>query len=293
MLESFQQTSETVLPAFFIIAVGYAYNMIRRGEVDSLADIVMRIVVPAFVFSHLLRSDIDLKVFNTVFISAWVVILGGGILSFAVLRKVEGHSRGVYLPVMFMNSVNLPFPIILAAYGEQAIPYALMFYLASIIGVFTIGMILVAGPESIHRVFREPVLYILGLAIYMKIQNIEIYHWLETPLYMLETSAIPLVLLVLGMQLALVRPSRIKLTLIASACRFGFGAVLGLLCVWIFGFEGLARKVVILESVMPAAVISYIVSKKFGSDAELVASIVFITTFAAMFIIPLTLVLLG
>jgi predicted permease len=97
---------------------------------------------------------------------------------------------------------------------------------------------------------------------------------------------IPLALLVLGCNLSKVRITSFPTTLLASFLRVGIGLLLGLLAVTLFNLDGILRSVVILCSAMPAAVNSSIFATKYNNEAELVSSVVLVTTIASLAVIP-------
>lgn len=168
-----------------------------------------------------------------------------------------------------------------------------MFYLASILGVFTLGVLIASGGQGSFQVFKEPVIYVIALALWMKTQGIDIPPLLVQPISLLESATVPLVLLGLGMQLAHVRPTQLKLPLLAAVLRMGGGLIAGGFCVMVFPMDELARKVVLLISIMPSAVISSMVAGKYNADSELVSSTIFISTLLALVVIPATLWAIG
>ena len=190
-------------------------------------------------------------------------------------------------------SINLPFPILLSAYGDEAFPFALMFYLASLLGIFTIGLLIASGGKGAFQVFREPVLYSIACALFMNLQGVPIPEILIQPLGLLESAAIPMVLLVLGMQLSRVKIQQWKLPMIAVSLRLGGGLLAAFVCIWGFGLTDLVRKVVLLEAVMPSAIMTALVAEKYKTDSELVASAVVLSTLISIVVIPLTLYLNG
>lgn len=278
-----------VAPAFLIIALGYVFNLIFKIEVEPLVKLSMTVLVPAFAFVHLYRMDIDPNLLSTVFISAWIIILAPGILVWFLLRNREAPMRGLLLSAMFMNSVNLPFPILLSAFGEEAMPYALMFYLASLLGLFTLGLLVASGGQGSLTIFRQPVVYVMGLALWMNHQEWPLPPVLETPVALLESATIPMVLLILGMQLVQTRPAQLNWSLLAVGFRFAGGFLAGWGCVWFFGLDGLARKVVMLESVMPTAAMAFLIAQNYQADVEVVASALMLSTLMALGILPVLL----
>lgn len=254
----------------------------------------MGILVPAFAWEHLYRMKMESSGLTDILLSAIIVILVPGLIAWIVFRVMGISQRGVYLPIMFMNSVNLPFPILTAAYGKDAIPLALMFYLTAFLGIFTLGLIIVSGgkEKGYFKIFQEPVVYVVLFALLFNVGNVEVPEFINGSAHLLAQATIPMVLLALGIQLAQVKITELKLTFIAVAIRFAGGALTGIFCVWLFQLEGLAYKVVILESVMPCAVITSLVSQKYRAQPEIVASTILISTLLSIIIIPCTLIIL-
>jgi predicted permease len=93
-------------------------------------------------------------------------------------------------------------------------------------------------------------------------------------------------LIILGYNLARVKVISLPNTLLASVLRVGVGLMIGFLIVNLLDITGVFRSVVILESAMPAAAMSVIITTKYRSEEDLVASVVFITTLASLVIIP-------
>ncbi len=289
ILSDILSVTRHVTPAFIVIAVGYLYHRVYKNEIDALLTVSMGVLIPSFAFVHLYRMEIQAAEINTLFLSAWIILLLPGVMAWAWFQRTGMSHRGLYLPIMFMNSVNLPFPILLSAFGEEVFPYALVFYLASLLGIFTLGSLIVSQSKGFLQLFREPVIYAIALALWMNLGEVSVPEVLIHPISLLEAATIPMVLLVLGMQLSRVKIHQWKLPMQAVLFRLGGGFVAAWICIWIFNLNGLAEKVVLLEAVMPSAVISALVAEKFQADPELVASTVALSTCVSIIIIPLML----
>jgi predicted permease len=286
---------QIVAPAFLIIALGYGCSRYIQNGNAALIKITMGILVPAFAWEHLYRMKLEGSVISDVLLSSIIIMLVPGLIAWVVFRIMDISRRGIYLPIMFMNSVNLPFPILAAAYGEGAIPFALMFYLTAFLGIFTLGLVIVSGgkEKGYLKIFREPVVYVVLFALLFNAGEVEVPEFINQSAHLLAQATIPMVLLALGIQLAQVKVTELKLSFIAVAIRFVGGALTGVFCVWLFQLEGLAYKVVILESVMPCAVITSLVAEKYRAQPEIVASTILISTLLSIIVIPCTLILLG
>ncbi len=286
---------QIVAPAFLIIALGFGFCRYIRNGYETLIKITMGILVPAFAWEHLYRMKLESGVITDVLLSSVIIMLVPGLIAWGVFRVMGISQRGIYLPIMFMNSVNLPFPILAAAYGEAAIPFALMFYLTAFVGIFTLGLIIVSGgkEKGYFQIFREPVVYVVIVALLCNAGEVEVPEFINGSAHLLAQATIPMVLLALGIQLAQVKVTELKLSFIAVAIRFVGGALTGVFCVWLFQLEGLAYKVVVLESVMPCAVITSLVAEKYRAQPEIVASTILISTVISIIVIPCTLIFLG
>ena len=111
------------------------------------------------------------------------------------------------------------------------------------------------------------------------------------PIEMLGAMAVPLMLLTLGIQLRTLAVRDLR----HSAVAVGIRMVGGFACVWLFltafGVEEVDRGVLLLMSVMPAAVINAVIAQRYGTDAPLVASAIVLGTLASLVAIPIALLL--
>jgi len=162
--------------------------------------------------------------------------------------------------------------------------------------MFTLGVFITSAKhwrESIKEVFRVPPIYGALLGLVLNLFNVTVPELIIKPLDFIGLMAIPLVLLVLGYNISKVKITSLPTTLLSSFLRVGIGLVFGFLAVNLFNLTGLLRSIVILDSAMPAAAISSVLATKYENEAELVSSVVLITTIASLVIIPFLLYVLS
>jgi len=99
--------------------------------------------------------------------------------------------------------------------------------------------------------------------------------------------------LTLGYSLSGVKINSLGTTLLASLIRLAGGLAIGFLVTSVFGMAGVFRSVIILMSAMPAAVNTYLIAARYKNEAQLVASVVLVTTVGSLALIPFLLHLLG
>lgn len=96
---------------------------------------------------------------------------------------------------------------------------------------------------------------------------------------LLGQAAIPLMLVLLGMQLA-----RVKIQQnwgffgLSTALRLLIGPLLAVVLVAALGLEGLTRKIVILQTSTPSAVLPLLYTIRFGTRPDLVSGTIMLST---------------
>lgn len=196
-----------------------------------------------------------------------------------------------------MNTVNIPFSVIYLAYGSEGLAGATLFYIPSTLIMFSFGIYVASGRgqhwgESLKEMLKVPAIYAAVIGLVLNFSNISVPKLIIEPLRLISTMAVPLILLILGHNLSQLRITAIPTTLLASFLRLGVGLLFGLLTVRIFDLTGVLRAVVILDSAMPAGVIPSLLATKYKNEADLVSSVVIVTTIASLLVIPFLLYIL-
>jgi predicted permease len=106
------------------------------------------------------------------------------------------------------------------------------------------------------------------------------------PLSMLGYSTIPLMLVSLGHRLYDVRSLRWGHSLGGVFLRIFGGFLSASVTATLIGAEGINRQILLLYGSLPAAVVNFILTEKYGQDPELAASIVALSTFASVATVP-------
>jgi predicted permease len=86
--------------------------------------------------------------------------------------------------------------------------------------------------------------------------------------------------------------SHLGIAAFGAVLRLVFGVGLGWLAADWLGLAGIEREVVILMSAMPSAVVNVVIARQYDADSEIVASIVFLSSLAAIGVLPALLVFL-
>ncbi|MBE7416084.1 MAG: AEC family transporter [Deltaproteobacteria bacterium] len=279
-----------VFPVFSIIGLGYLFASFRKISLEPIIDVLLYLTIPALVISSLSHRKLVLTDLAVVSFSALVVVLGTGALAFLYLKAIKRDDlRGFYLPVMFMNSGNMSFPLALLAFGPEGLSVAILYYIAISVLVYSLGIYIAKGKGGLSEMFRLPLIYSAVLAIALNIGEVRIPEPLLITFDMLGAATIPVMQVALGYRLYSARLAYPGISFAGTAIRIGGGVAVAWGVVSLFGIEGLNQKIILLSSGMPAAVINFVVSHRYQVNSDLVASTVALSTFASIFTTPVLL----
>lgn len=278
-----------VLPTFITIVIGYVLGKIIKIDMTGVVDVIFYIGLPALAFTSILSHHIILLEAAQIFAADLIVTFGCGLLAWLIFKiKRERHS-GLYLPVMFPNTVNIPFPIISLAYGPGGLFAATLYFIPNVILIYSLGVFIAAGRgwrENLIYMLKVPTMYTAIIALILNLNNVAVPTLIVKPLDFIGSMVTPAVVLTLGYSLSRIKVTAISSTILASLVRVGGGLAIGLLIVYIFQMTGIIRSVVILMSSMPGAVNTYLIAAKYKSEPEVVASVVLVTTVISLILIP-------
>jgi len=197
-----------------------------------------------------------------------------------------------------MNCGNFGLPLVYFAFGDAGLGYSVLTFVVFTIPLSTLGIMLAQKEatdwrRSLLNALRIPIFYAVLLALLVKLLQIPLASFIQRPIDLLGQAAIPLLLALLGMQLAntsikreigfLTQASLIRLVL---APLMAWGLTSGM------GIGGMPQKVIILQTSTPAAVLPLLYSLRYGTRPDLVATAVVITTLLSAGTLTLLLYLL-
>jgi predicted permease len=95
-----------------------------------------------------------------------------------------------------------------------------------------------------------------------------------------------LMLLALGNTLGELRVNRLPFAFGWGAARLVLGFVVALAVAELFGLEGVAKGVIVLQGTMPAAVFNYLFAARYNRAPDDVAGIVLVSTIISIVVLP-------
>jgi predicted permease len=286
-----------ILPIFIIAGVGFILARRFGAGVKTLSTVAFNALSPCLVFNQLVTARISGS--QSIRVAAFCVLLTVAIgiaarLTSMPLRLDRITLSSFLLVAMFSNSGNYALPVVLFAFGRDALAFASVYFVTSAILIYTAGILVAASGHgsvrlALTRLVKVPAIYSVTAAIIVLSTHTTVPPMVMRPIGLLSDAAIPIMLLVLGMQLeravmpkhpVAVGAAVVLSLVVAPIIAFGLSAALGL--------TGAARQAAIIEASMPAAVITTVLALEFDLDAGFSTSVVFFTTLLS----PITLVVL-
>ena len=297
----FETLLNVVVPAFVVIGVGVLLGRFLKLDLVPLNRVALYAAVPALVFNSLATTELGagsvgrLVVGQLIFLA---LMLG---LSYLASRPFEARTgRGFMATSMYGNSANLMLPVTLFALGEGGLERALVLFVVSSIALFGTGPLVLAGGGGANgagvrftSVLRLPVLWAALVGVLFNLLGLSFPQGLARGIGILSDAAIPLVLLVLGMQIhrsGLQAPTPVNWA--GAGFKLVVGPLLGYLAARIVGATGLDLAVLTLLGAMPPAVNTFMLALEFGGNAEEVARTVVLATLLALLSLSVVVTLL-
>ncbi len=290
-----------ILPVFLIILAGFCLEKRSKLDFRTLTNIGLYLFAPALVFSALVKRDINLGLAADLF---WFMIIYTAILMLLALAagrlfRLDSDTRSALsLSTVMMNVGNFGLPLAYFAFGDAGLEASVLVFVLFTIPLGTLGIIIAQGAgaslrEAVMNAARIPLFHSVALAFAVKALGLPLPAFVLRPIELLGQAAIPLMLVMLGMQLARTSlhasPGFLSL---AVLIRLGLAPVIAWgVAVWL-EIPDEARKVVILQTSTPSAVLPLLYSLRFGSRPDLVAGAIFVTTLLSALSLTLVLYLL-
>ena len=294
MGDLFSVFASDLLPIFIIAGAGFALTRWLNVSATALTHVVFYALLPCFAFRLLISTVAGGRQFGNMVLLAVLVMLAMAAVGVAMslaLRLRRTEASAFLLVVMFSNGGNYGLPVVSFAFGEEALSYGTVFFLTGSVLTNTVGAFLAAaGRRSLRTalasVLKIPAIYGIAAAAIVLATGANVPAPILRPVVLLSDAALPLMILVLGMQLERARrPSRPALVAAAVCVSLLVAPLVAFGLTSLFNVSGAARQAVVVLSSMPVAVLTTVLALEFDTSPDFVTSAVFLSTILS----PLTL----
>ena len=289
-MELYLKLIDVLFPVFFIIGIGYYIGKKDKNfNTKFITNFAGTIGTPAMIFYTITTTGVTLEIFIEYFIYA-VVILGAFAIVgffFLILLKKDPITE---LPPMFLpNTGNMGVPICLFAYGTSGLGVASAIAAVIILFHFTIGILLASKKFSFIILIKNGPIYGIIASVLFLYFNWNVPGYLENTTFLLTYTTIFLVLMALGVALTRLKVVSWTHAAILGAVRVIIGPLIGFSLIKFLGLSGFMAGVLLIQSAMPSAVLTYLVGSMYSKKRAVdnIASVIVSSTLMSFVTIPI------
>ncbi|RMG77522.1 MAG: AEC family transporter [Chloroflexi bacterium] len=294
ILELIQIFIDNIAPILLIAGVGFAVGRGFKIDPKPISTVIFYVLSPSLVFYLLYSSDIDGGEILALYVTTIVFQLVMLSLAFIVLRFQHAtpvERSNVMLSAFCLNAGNYGLSLVAFAFGEAVLSRAAVVFIANVTLNYSLGVFVASNGrssprESFMNVLKTPAVYGVVLAFALRALEIELPLPLARSSARLADAAIPMMLIMLGLQLGhFARFDRLNLVATGVGLRLLIAPFIAIALAALFMLEAEARTAFIIEASTPTAVLTIVFATEFDLDRDLALNLIMVSTLLS----PLTL----
>lgn len=306
-----------MLPLVLITLAGYGLNRLKWVDATfnrQLSLVMLNVFYPCLIVSSIVRNFTWETLLKNWMMPAGTVfiLVTGWLVGLATLPLLKRHSEGTrrcYHFVCLMNNYSF-LPILMAAslWGEMAVALIIFSGLGSELCVWTLGIKALTGQKLDRRFLANlvsvPMVALMFAFAVLAVRAVcvrqgcvpsagsgtdELLRTLLETCRMAGGATIPASALICGSRIAMLHPGKLVSPLMAGTCALRL-VVIPALCIAGLSLVPIpveVRRVLVLISVMPAAMASVTLAEAYGGDADFSAAAILTSHVACLVTIPL------
>ncbi|TAG83089.1 MAG: AEC family transporter [Betaproteobacteria bacterium] len=278
---------EIVLPVLLIILLGYALGRAWKPDMRVMNRFNLDVFGPFLVLAYLSDKSVDLLSLWPLAAASVLVVVGSGILSWP-FAKLAGESPRTFVPpMMFNNCGNMGLPLALFAFGPIGVAGMVALFTTSNLLHFTLGSFIVNRHAEWKFLLKSPMIWATVAGAAIGFSGFHIPDVIHKPMKMIGDSAIPLMLLSLGVRMNDVKRSDFSVSLLAAAVCPITGLIMAAIVAHVVPMTKEQIGLVFLFGALPPAVLNFLVADYYKQEPAKVASIVLVGNIASVVFVPL------
>ena len=312
----FLTSIQSIIPIIVIIVLGYILQT-RGWFADSfggnLSRLIMNVALPVSIFVSVLKY---LTVDKLVRLSGGLLYTFGAFiltylfafLAVKLFRVRPGRRATMINTFVNANTIFIGLPLNVALFGDEALPYFLIYYITNTISTWTLGVYLMTsdsknGEKKAAQKFNwkkllpAPLVGFLVALVFLLLR-IPVPAFASSTLTYIGNLVTPLSLIYIGIILAKAGLGSIHLdkdTVVTLVGRFVLAPVIMYLLLVFLGknLPGQEFKTFVVQAAAPALAVLPILATQGDGDVEFSTNIVTISTVLFVAVVPIVVTLLG
>ena len=306
----------SIIPIIAIIVLGYILQVkgwFGDAFGPNLSRLIMNVALPASIFVSVMKYltlDKLISLSGGLLYTFVAFILGYIVAYIAVMVfKVRPGRRGTMINTFVnANTIFIGLPLNVALFGDQALPYFLIYYITNTISTWTLGVYLMTSDSKSgqsketskfdwKKLLPAPLVGFL-VALLFLILRISIPDFATNTLTYVGNIVTPLSLIYIGIVLAKAGLKTItfdKDTIVTLVGRFILAPLIMLLVLKFFALNmaTVEFKTFMIQSATPALAVLPILANQGKGDVEFSTNVVTLSTVLFIVVIPILQTLLG
>ena len=306
----------SIIPIIAIIVLGYILQVkgwFGDAFGPNLSRLIMNVALPASIFVSVMKYLTLDKLISLSggLLYTFVAFILGYIVAYiaVVVFKVRPGRRGTMINTFVnANTIFIGLPLNVALFGDQALPYFLIYYITNTISTWTLGVYLMTSDSKSgqsketskfdwKKLLPAPLVGFL-VALLFLIFRISIPDFATNTLTYVGNIVTPLSLIYIGIVLAKAGLNTItfdKDTIVTLVGRFILAPLIMLLVLKFFApnMAIVEFKTFMIQSATPALAVLPILANQGKGDVEFSTNVVTLSTVLFIVVIPILQTLLG
>ncbi len=299
---------EALIPTFFLVGLGLYIRrsgFVPQDQWEGLESLSYWLFFPALIFNVLINADLKNVPLGGMTATLALTVIAAAVLLLALAPvfkntlRIDGSSyTSIYQGVLRWNGF-IALSVVQKLYGADAMALVAIAMAAMIplINVIVVGILAIFASSSkpslgsvLINIFKNPLIWASILGLLVNMTEVSLWDPLKTTIEVTARAGLATGLLIVGAGLRLrdTFPPNKDIWIGTSLRLLGMPMIaigFGLL----FGLSGEVLEVAVICTAVPTAMSGYVLAKKMGGNAPLLAAIVTMQTFLSAATIPLLL----
>ncbi|MGO2355442.1 MAG: AEC family transporter [Marinomonas foliarum] len=273
--------ASSLTPILLLICLGFFLGKKTDYlESPSLGALVSNLGLPALLLYSVLSMQMQVFSMLKIISATASVLVVAGVISFIFLKILKLPTQFYLAPLVNPNTGNLGIPIAYALFGTEGMAIAVVISSVVQISHFTLGVGFMSGSYSVKQLLKNGPVIALVVGAFLLSFNISLPTPLMNTLNMLSHITLPIMLMLLGKSLSnlsIQEGNKVYRATVLSVFRPFIGGLSAILIVSLFPLTHLESSVLMVLSIMPVAVISYMLAIKFKGPTDEIALMILIS----------------
>lgn len=313
----FFKSLESIFPIIFMIAIGYILrkkDWFHDSFSENVSKVITNIALPASIYvavSRNLTLETLVSMSDRLIYTFASFIIGYIIAVFMVkIFKIRPGRRGIFINAFVnANTIFIGMPLNIELFGEQSLPYYLMYYITNTVSIWTLGVFFVSNDTldidnkkkgvNWKKIFSPPLIGFI-VALLLLAFNIKMPKMINSTMQYIGNIVTPLSLMYIGIVLADARLRNIRFdkdTILALVGRFVLSPVVMVVLLMIGMSLGgnltpLDTKTYVIQSAAPVFAVLPILANEADGDVKYATNVVTTSTILFALVIPILMMFL-